>query len=87
MMDKKSFGAVVLSIFAFSAYSYYLQLKYPEYYAGQVEQTVAEDNNVSVAASEQSVKTEKVEVAVEKPVDSSIESLDEKELLFEMMIQ
>ena len=53
MMDKKSFGAVVISIFAFTAYSYYLQLKYPEYYAGQMQKTVAEDNNVKTETSKQ----------------------------------
>ena len=79
MMDKKSFGAVVLSIFVFTAYSYYLQVKYPDYYAGKAVESVAAENNVTPIVE----KTSKsVSAPKEEPVSTKT-TLSSEELTFE----
>ena len=80
MMDKKSFGAIILSIFAFTAYSYYLQTKYPEYYAGKVAESVANDNNLASPITGVKKAEVKSESKVSKPVTAV--SLDRESLTF-----
>ncbi len=79
MMDKKSFGAVVLSIFVFTAYSYYLQVKYPDYYAGKAVESVAEENNVTPIVE----KTTKATTASKEEPVSTHTKLSSAELTFE----
>ena len=77
MMDKKSFSAVVVSIFVFTAYSYYLQVKYPDYYAGQMlEQQVAEQNKVEVQPPVANTSNRNSDKEDSKKVDQVLKTKD-----------
>ena len=76
--DRKTIALLALTIFGFTAYNYYLQSKYPDYYAGRgkVAQTqsgeVSEDVKVVDVAAKADVVSEPEEVSQSNPQSNKL---------------
>lgn len=90
--DRKTVVLLALIIFGFTAYNYYLQSKYPDFYAGrgrgEVVQPQSEGSNVAakVSGNESATASETVESgksAVSLDENASINRLSPEELTFD----
>ena len=67
-MDKKTILVIFFTIIGFSAYNYYLQSKYPDFYSGKLAESIQEDMTPEQLAL---LEKRKAELRDERAADAS----------------